>query len=53
MLRYLWWFSPATPDSSTNKTDRPDIADILLKVVLNTILLTPLDVASLISKIFP
>jgi len=34
-----WWFSPDTPDpdSSTNKTGRQDIADILLKVVLNTI----------------
>jgi len=26
-----------TPDSSTNKTDRHDIAEILLKVALNTI----------------
>jgi len=34
------WFSPATPISSTNKTDRHDIAEILLKVVLNTITLT-------------
>ena len=34
------WFSPATPVSSTNKTDRHDIAEILLKVVLNTIALT-------------
>jgi hypothetical protein len=31
------WFSPGTPVSSTNKTDRHDITDILLKVVLNTI----------------
>jgi hypothetical protein len=29
-------FSPGTPVSSTNKTDRRDIAEILLKVVLNT-----------------
>ena len=29
-----WWFSPSTPISSTNKTDRHDIAEILLKVVL-------------------
>jgi len=27
-----WWFSPGTPVSSTNKTDRHDIAEILLKV---------------------
>jgi hypothetical protein len=30
-------FSPDTPVSSTNKTDRHDIAEILLKVALNTI----------------
>jgi hypothetical protein len=33
------WFSPGTPVSSTNKTDRHDIAEILLKVTLNTITL--------------
>jgi hypothetical protein len=27
-----WWFSPGTPVSSTNKTDRHDITEILLKV---------------------
>ena len=32
-----WWFSPGTLVSSTNKIDRHDIAEILLKVVLNTI----------------
>ena len=31
------WFSPGTPVSSTNKTDCHDIAEILLKVALNTI----------------
>jgi len=31
------WVSPGTPVSSINKTDRHDITDILLKVVLNTI----------------
>jgi hypothetical protein len=30
------WFSPGTPAYSTTKTGRPDIAEILLKVVLNT-----------------
>jgi hypothetical protein len=30
------WFSPGTPASSTTKTDRHDIAEILLKVALNT-----------------
>jgi len=34
------WFSPGTPVSSTNKTDRYNIAEILLKVALNTITLT-------------
>jgi hypothetical protein len=32
-----WWFSPDTLVSSTNKTCRHDIAEILLKVALNTI----------------
>ena len=32
-----WWFSPGPPVSSTNKTDRHDITEILLKVALNTI----------------
>jgi hypothetical protein len=31
-----WWFSPGIPASSTTKTDRHDIAEILLKVLLNT-----------------
>jgi hypothetical protein len=35
------WFSTGTPLSSINKTDRHDIAEILLKVALNTIALTP------------
>jgi hypothetical protein len=44
----MWenWFSPAstytytyTPVSSTNKTDRHDITEILLKVALTTIIL--------------
>jgi hypothetical protein len=30
-------FSPNTPVSSTNKTDRHDIAEILLKVALSTV----------------
>jgi hypothetical protein len=33
------WFSPV---SSTNKTDCHDTTDILVKVVLNTITLTPI-----------
>jgi hypothetical protein len=31
------WFSPGTPVSYINKTDRYDIAEILLKVALSTI----------------
>ena len=31
------WFSPGLPVSSTNKTDRHDITEIVLKVALNTI----------------
>jgi hypothetical protein len=31
------WLSPGTPVSSTSTTDRHDITEILLKVVLNTI----------------
>ena len=34
------WFSRDTPVSSTSKTERQDIAEILLKVALNTITLT-------------
>jgi hypothetical protein len=30
------WFSPGNPASSTTKTVRHDIAEILLKVALNT-----------------
>ena len=36
-LRKGWWFSPGTPISSTNKTDRHDITEIWLKVALNII----------------
>jgi len=35
------WFSPVTLVSSTNKTDHHSITEILLKVALNTITLTP------------
>ena len=42
---YQWlaagqWFSPGSPASSTNKTDRLDITEILLKVALSTIILS-------------
>jgi hypothetical protein len=36
LLAHGWWFSPGTPASSTTKIGRHDIAEILLKVALNT-----------------
>jgi hypothetical protein len=37
LLAHGRWFSPGTPASSTTKTGRHDIAEILLKVALNTL----------------
>ena len=37
LLAHGWWFSSGTPASSTTKTGRHDIAEILLKVALNTV----------------
>jgi hypothetical protein len=37
LLAHGQWFSPGTPASSTTKTDRHNIAEILLKMALNTI----------------
>ena len=36
LLAHGRWFSPGTPASSPTKTGRHDIAEILLKVALNT-----------------
>jgi hypothetical protein len=36
LLAQDWWFSPGTPAFSTTKTGCHDIAEILLKVALNT-----------------
>jgi hypothetical protein len=36
LLAHGRWFSPGTPASSTTKTGRNNIAEILLKVALNT-----------------
>jgi hypothetical protein len=36
LLAHGRWFSPGTPASSTTKTGRHDIAEILLNVALNT-----------------
>ena len=37
LLAHGQWFSPGTPASSTTKAGPLDIAEILLKVALNTI----------------
>jgi hypothetical protein len=37
LLGHGWWFSLCIPASSTTKTGRHDIAEILLKVALNKI----------------
>jgi hypothetical protein len=37
LLAHGWWFSLDTLASSTTKTGRHDIAEILLKVALSTI----------------
>jgi hypothetical protein len=37
LLAHGWWSSPGTPASSTTKSGRHEIAEILLKVALNTI----------------
>jgi hypothetical protein len=36
LLAHGQWFSPGIPASFTTKTGRHDIAEILLKVALNT-----------------
>ena len=36
LFAHGWWFFPDTPTFSTTKTDRHDIAEILLKLALNT-----------------
>jgi len=36
LLAHGRWFSPGTPASSITKTGRHEIAEILLKVALNT-----------------
>ena len=49
VLYCFTWFSPGTPVSSINKTDLHDIAEISLKVALNT--LTPYIVLQLASRL--
>ena len=45
------WFSPVTPVSSTNKTDRHDMTEIVLKVALNTITLNLLRFHILVAEV--
>jgi hypothetical protein len=40
LLAASQWFFPGTPVSFSNKSDRHDITEILLKMVLNTVTLT-------------
>jgi len=40
-LRQICGFLTGNPVSSSNKTDRHDITEILLKVALNTLTLSP------------
>jgi hypothetical protein len=47
-----WWFSPDTPASSTTTTGRYDIAEILLKVALNTISQIKSNIFQFISFLF-
>jgi hypothetical protein len=38
LFAHGWWFSPGAPSSSTTKTGRHDLAEILLKVVRSPLL---------------
>ena len=44
------WFSLGLPVSSTNTTDLQDITEMLLKVALSTISMSPYNLRALISK---
>ena len=46
------WFSPGTLVSSTNKSDRHDITEILLKMALNTIIITIMIRTSLVKPTY-
>jgi hypothetical protein len=50
LLAHGQWFSLATPASSTTKTGHHDIAEILLKMVLNTI--NQINLLLVLQKIF-
>jgi hypothetical protein len=40
IIKNGWRFSQGTPVSTTNKTDHHDIAELMLKMALNTITIT-------------
>ena len=52
LLAHGRWFSPGTPASSTTKTGRHDIAEILLKVALNTINQIHKNITARVNKFF-
>jgi hypothetical protein len=45
LLAHGQWFSPSTPASSTTKTGRHDVAEILLKGALNEAIFLIMDLA--------
>jgi len=47
------WFSPGTPVSSTNETDRHDITEIVLKVALSIFTLTYLQLRIMVFTMIP
>jgi hypothetical protein len=50
VIKFVSDFRQGTPVSSTNNIDHHDIAEILLKVVLNTITLIPNFIAASVSS---
>jgi hypothetical protein len=48
LLAHGRWFSPGTPASSTTKTGRNDIAEILLKVALSTKIIKTIQIYEII-----
>ena len=50
--QFLWYFSLVTPVSFTNKTDRHDITEILLRVALSTITRSPPIIVALVYEVY-
>ena len=51
-LQQIDGFTPGIPDPSTNKTDRDNIAEILLKVAFNTVNQTLKALKSILSLLY-